>query len=508
MRLFLLSLLLLCLQTGFAQDPSKSELAPCGTLPGIAPMLKEYSSNPNAFITERSADTLQVGMQLHLLAKDNGIGRISTERLLDALCQLNEDFAASSIRFYAKYDWQLIDSTGWYQHDTVTKGIDMMLANNVPDVLNIYFASNVAGNCGYNLPYAGVAIAHGCAGSSSHTWAHEIGHALSLPHPFIGWEGKVYSPSNPTPDTLTYDYTHFHDTLDLVDAPLDTALTEYLNGSNCTVAADLICDTPPDYLSYRWDCNDQNNSFVVQTDHNGATFRSDGTLFMNYAGDNCQNRFSDEQIAIMRATLLTEKVAWLSTEPLAPAIQGPVTLQYPINLQYVPPVGAVLQWSAVPNATHYLIQASQQQSYISKAIDVVVTDTNFVTPLLSTNKKYFWRVRPFNNWSACAPFSANGVFNTTDVVAATEPDSDGWRCYPSLLSPGQVLTLELPETWLHHPVQYLVYDAAGRLMWQNTNTPGDLVSILRPPSENWPVGVYRLVLKGEKGLKTQALIQK
>ena len=169
MRLFLLLFLLFGLQIALAQDPSKSELAPCGTPPGIAPMLKAYRSNPGAFITERSSDTLLVGMQLHLLAQDNGTGRISPERLLDSYCRLNADFAGTGIRFYSKFDWNQIDSTAWYQHDTITKGIDMMLTNNVPDVLNIYFASNVADNCGYNLPYAGIAISHGCSGSSSHT---------------------------------------------------------------------------------------------------------------------------------------------------------------------------------------------------------------------------------------------------------------------------------------------------------------------------------------------------
>jgi hypothetical protein len=507
MRQFLLPLLLLCFQTAFSQDPSKSELGPCGTPAGIAPMLRAYHSNPAAFISERSSDTLKVGMQLHLLAKDNGIGRISAERLLNAICRLNEDYAATGIRFYSKFDWNLIDSTAWYQHDTVTTGIEMMLANNVPDVLNVYFASNVAGNCGYNLPYAGVAMANSCSGASDHTWAHEIGHALSLPHPFIGWEQTVYSPSNPTPDTLTYNYTHFHDTLDLTPAPLDTALTEYLDGSNCHIAADLICDTPPDYLAYRWDCDDQNNSFVLQSDPSGAQFRSDGSLFMSYAADGCQNRFSDEQTAIMRATLLTEKAAWLTTDPPAPDIQDPVMLQFPIDQQNVPPVGALLQWSSAPGATHYLLQVSLLQSFIVKVLDVVVTDTHFIMPELQNNKKYYWRVRPFNNWSACMAFSTTGIFNTTDIVAASEPDSEGWRCYPSLLSAGQMLTLEFPDAWLQHPVQCVIYDAAGRVMWQNSITPNNWKMTLHPPSENWPAGVYRLVAIGAKGLKTQALVQ-
>jgi hypothetical protein len=506
MRLYLLSLLFFCSQICFAQEPTKYQLAPCGTLPAIAPMLENYRSHPESFAGERSSDTLYVALQLHLLAKDNGVGRISTERLLDAFCRLNADYAASNIRFYSKYDWHLIDSTAWYMHDSITEGIDMMLANNIPDALNIYFASNVAGNCGYNLPYGGVAIAHGCAGAGDHTWAHEIGHALSLPHPFLGWEGKTYSPANPTPDTLTYDYTHFHDTLDLTPAPLDTTVSERLDGSNCAVAADRICDTQADYLSYRWECNDQNQSIAVQTDINGASFRSDGTLYMSYALDGCQSRFSNEQIAIMRATLETEKQIWLTENPPVAEISGPVTLQFPINEQQAPPIGALAQWSSVPGATHYLIQVSLLQSFIAKAVDMVVTDTNVVLPNLLPNKKYYWRVRPFNNWSTCVPFTATGVFNTTAIVSATEPENDGWRCYPTLLSPGQFMYLEFPATWVNHPVKYAVYDAAGRAVWQNSTLPAYNQTVLHLPMENWPAGVYRLRATGETGLKWQTVV--
>ena len=119
MRLSLLALFLFSLQVCFAQEPTKYQLAPCGTQPVIAPMLEAYHSHPGLFAGERSSDTLFVALQLHLLAKDNGIGRISPERLLDAFCRLNADYAASNIRFYSKYDWHLIDSTGWYMHDTI-----------------------------------------------------------------------------------------------------------------------------------------------------------------------------------------------------------------------------------------------------------------------------------------------------------------------------------------------------------------------------------------------------
>lgn len=506
MRFFTVLALCLCSRALLAQEPAASELAPCGTPSGLAPMLLKYATRPQDFSLERSADTLYAGLQIHLLARDNGSGRFSPDRLLDAFCQLNEDFAASGIRFYFKNDWNRIDSTGWYQHETIQEGIDMMLANNVPGALNNYFAANVAGNCGYNLPYAGVAVGHGCAGPNSHTWAHEIGHALSLPHPFIGWEGKVYSILNPTPDTLTYDYTYFHDTIETqVPAPLDTALVEYLDGSNCAIAADLICDTKPDYLSYRWDCDGQGNSLVQQKDPTGATFYSDGTLFMSYSNDNCSNRFSDDQIAIMRATLQTEKADWLGSGPPEGDITEAPELLYPIGGQPAPFSGTVLQWSAVPNATRYVLQVSRFANFIVKEVEIVTSETSYNMGQLPNNLTYYWRVRPFNDWYACTELTAYTSFKTADISAASDPDAEGWRLYPTLTAAGDPLNLVFPSSWQHETARCAVYDHAGHLMWEHTLPAVQGHNLLRLPSSDWPQGVYRIVFSSARGLKTSTL---
>ncbi|MBX2890322.1 MAG: hypothetical protein KF734_05305 [Saprospiraceae bacterium] len=507
MRFFPLLALLMGFFPALAQEPGKHELAPCGTPPGLDPFLLEYLAYPEQFVEERSSDTLKLGVQIHLLARDNGTGRFSPGQLLDAFCRLNLDFADTRIRLYFKNEWNLINNTGWYQHQTIPQGIDMMLTNNVEGALNSYFAANVAGNCGYNLPYAGVAMSHGCSGPNDHTWAHEVGHNLSLPHPFIGWEGKVYSFANPTPDTLTYDYTYFHDTIDTqIPAPLDTALVEYVDGSNCAIAADLICDTKPDYLSYRWDCDNQGKSLVQQKDPTGATFFSDGTLFMSYSFDKCANRFSDEQITIMRAALLNKKPDWLTDEQPQGDIEGTPTLLAPIGGQLSPTVGTVLQWSSVPNATRYVVQMSRFSNFSIRELDVVTSDTTWALGNLVANQNYYWRVRPFNDWYVCTTLSPSATFKSAVVVSTSAPDAEGWRCYPTLLTAGQPLTMETPVGWLHHSVQCSVYDAMGRMVWQSNQLVGSDRTLLHLPSASWAAGTYRLVVLHEGGVKTVPLV--
>lgn len=503
MRHSLLFLLLIALSPKIsAQEPLKTQLAPCGTL-GISDWLK--ASRFRQPVMDRSEDTMWVAIKTHLLAKDNGTGRISIERYLDSFCQLNEDFNASNVQFFMKDGWNLLNESDWHIHNSIPEGIDMMLTNNVPDALNAYFVADPAGNCGYNLPYAGVAIAHSCSGDNDHTWAHEVGHALNLPHPFIGWEGKLYNFNTPTPTVLTYDYTYFHDTIDTqVPAPLDTALVELVDGSNCAIAADRICDTPPDYLSYRWECDAENKSLVKQKDPNGDEFYSDGTLFMSYALDQCQNRFSPEEINIMRATLLTEKLNWLATDmPLEPITDNPIAIE-PVQDQIVPSNGAVLRWKAVPNATHYLVQASRFASFSFKQLDIVTTDTFAIAGQLTNNLKYYWRIRPFNNRHTCASFSALSTFKTSQTNQTAEPDADGWRCYPSVLASGQLM-VEIPENWQGTEIHCRIHDASGRLLWQQKQEWPARQNTLELPSTQWPAGIYLLTCTGKTGSKTARL---
>lgn len=500
-------LLFISRSVSYAQEPAKSDLFPCGAPPGITPFLKAYREHPDQFPQYRNDDMLYVGLKAHLLAKDNGTGRIFWDRFLTAFCRLNQDFAPAKIQFYLKDGIDLIDNTGWYAHSAIPQGIDMMLTNNADDALNTYFVSDPAGNCGYNLPYGGVAIAHSCAGPTDNTWAHEVGHALSLPHPFLGWEGKTYSYNIPTPELLTYDYTYFHDTLDThVPAPLDTTFVELVDGSNCAVAADRICDSKPDYLSYRWNCDAQTGmSPGLLKDPAGNNFYADGSLYMSYSNDECQNRFTEDEIAIMRATLLNEKQIWLASSELEfPVTALPVQME-PVMDQEAPVSGARLKWTAVPNATHYLVQVSRIPTFAVRDLDIVTTDTTAVCGTLLLNKTYYWRVRPFNMWNACQPFTANASFLTAPLTATYFPDADGWRCYPSLIRPGQSIALEFPEKWLGEDIQVRIFDVAGRLLLNQYTTSHSRHWSMEIPSQNWPAGLLRMVVSSRVGTKVNTL---
>lgn len=105
--------------------------------------------------------------------------------------------------------------------------------------------------------------------------AHELGHIFSLVHTFSNMAGPV-------------------------------ATDELVDGSNCSIAGDFICDTPADpgltAVPNRVDslCN---YTDTIYTDANGDLFQPDTRNIMSFAPYPCYDHFSNEQLLQMRYCL-------------------------------------------------------------------------------------------------------------------------------------------------------------------------------------------------------------
>ncbi len=496
--------------TLYGQKPT----SPCGTAPFKSDWLKKYQQSPEDY--SKLEDTvIYVPLTIHLVGTDDGFGYFSPRGLLDAFCTLNEDFEPTNIRFFLEGDINYIPNSSYLDHPTVLDGAEMMFEHNVENTLNCYFVSDPAGNCGYNLPYAGLAVAKSCAGINDHTWAHEVGHALSLAHPFLGWEGGVshdgsvsHNFNDPAPLTVTYDYTYFLDTLILDTMIIDTAFVEFVDGSNCHIAADGFCDTAPDYLASRWICNSNSESSVIQKDPSGATFQSDGTLIMSYADDACSYRFSDEQIAAMRANLIDEKPHWLYDQSEEEPVEGLADLVSPVDdaivqFNYVP-----LAWEAVPNATHYVVEISRLQNFPLTLTDSYLVNENALTVInLLDQKKYYWRVRAFNRQYFCGSYTEKESFETADFLSIDEESTlTAFEIFPSSLSPGSTVNIKVHSKNTFHGEIRLLNILGQPVEISEVDFALGENNLALEIHENLPSGLYVLAIGGNGNFASKKIV--
>lgn len=495
----------------FAQN--KKDLHPCGTVSHRSDWLKNYQRNPHLYQTENDT-VLYVPLTIHLVGSDNGTGHFQFDNVMNALCILNEDFEQVNMHFFVEGDIKYINNSAWNNHDSVLDGAEMMFANNVENTLNCYFVSDPAGNCGYNLPYAGMAMAKSCAGIGDHTWSHEMGHALSLPHPFLGWEGGVshdgsvqHSYNDPAPETVLFNYTYFKDTLIMDTVIIDTAYVEKTDGSNCHFAADGFCDTKPDYLSSRWPCGSDSLSNTVQTDPDTVQFVSDGKLIMSYSFDSCVDGFSDEQIGAMRANLQEEKANVLYNQTPVPAPEGPPVVLWPLTDDLVPFEDVTLEWEPVVGTEGYFVHVFRILGASSIPIDEYHTTETFVNIGDLTNlKEYAWEVTAYNNHHYCPVYSERQRFETTDVSAVGGiPDISGFSVFPTLIQDDFRVQIRLNSEKTEE-LTLRVYDLTGRNVFEQNQMIMTGKNEFSVDLKGMVSGMYLIGLEGLNGRVFERLV--
>lgn len=468
----------------------KESLHPCGTSDEISPWLIEYQNNTAAYKT--LAGIIYVPLTVHLVGQDNETGYFSVQRTLDALCTLNNDFEPSEIQFFLANEFNYIPNSEWYDHEDYGPGYDMMNSSNFDNSLNAYIVANPAGNCGYYAPGGdAVALGRSCMGPNDHTWAHEMGHYLSLPHTFSGWEGYDHDYNEPAPTTLR------------------GRQVEKVDRSNCRNAGDRFCDTPADYLNFRWSC-DENGESRLLIDPNNTEFRADGTLFMSYSNDACASRFSDEQIAAMRANLQSDRddLPFLLEDPGFIDPNTTIVLSTPAENELVNPEEVTLSWEPVENATSYIVEGTIFNNTFSLIDFVRVVNTNSVVlENLKPGRTYYWRIRPYSAYSYCKFFSATGTFKT-DVNTSLKqiPGIKSLEIFPTLASAGQsTVQVKLISDARQKLITQLV-DVSGKIHSTEVIALNSGESKFEISIENLPAGFYFLRFQNENGVTNRRIV--
>ena len=467
---------------------------PCAVRGGPSDWLKQNVSKLKA---RNLNDVLHLPIKFHTLGDDQGEGHYDQFKLFESLCQLNQDFGPYDLQFYLAGEVNKINRTRYYDHDNFSDADRMMSTYNERNVINVYVTNNAPLEaCGYWLNIRdGIVVIKRCMGKDAHTLTHEIGHYLALLHPFSGWEGKDYESGTTAP--------LFHGV-----SGRDTLFVELLDGSNCNVAGDLICDTGPDYFSEGWPCNGDSESLVELTDPKGNDFKIDGTNFMSYSNDPCQSRFTNEQANIMHQFAQDQKSALLDQTDVEENLSdAPITNLTPADGAKVKPQSITLSWEAKPNATHYLIQISRFSFF-------AVIDYQFISDKSSINigdlpvdKSYFWRVMPYNAFDVCGTFSqATGGFETTETTQLHElTDNNSLQIYPTLVKQEHDVLIDFSFS-APGDVEILLWDEQGKrvIQWSRRYHSKDQIAL---PAASLSSGIYTLMVVTSAGTVHQRIVK-
>jgi len=455
-----------------------------------------------------------IPLKFHIVSKTDGTGGVPEAQVFDMLCTANEDFADLEMQFYIKDgDFNYIQNDaihnlildGNHPESTINPIIlqNIMNSNRDHAALNVWMVRDIilnAENTGnvlgfYSGNYDWVVMLNNEVRGSSITLTHELGHFFSLPHPFSGWESDPYDPDK-------------HGNPVQANAP-DFRPTEKMDGSNCNSAGDRICDTPPDYNFAGISCNWTEE---IQ-DPNGTIVDPQEKLTMGYFPcDKDDYFFTEMQKQLMIQDLGGSERDYLVTAPdlVTTVLASNTDLLFPASnevLTYYQ--GVELEWAAVTGATQYLVEVDRLPTFVFQKQSFFVKDANFLElNNLEAGKKYYWRVKPYNNYSTCQPFTLAKAFTTGDNPTAVQNIDfvSKWMLSPNPLTANSNLTLAFAaEKAFEASASFFTLNgqAVGPARSFSFKAGENRVSIPAPNVKN---GVYLLVVQTSEGIRTDRIL--
>ncbi len=451
----------------------------------------------------QSRSTHYVPVKFHLVAQNNGSGRVNYKNLLDQICTLNQDFSTVGIQFYIKDSFNLVNDTQInedHYHNNNRMGPKRDTgALNVWIVKTPYSPSPDAITYGlYQISQDWLVIRRDEINRSSYTLTHEMGHFFSLLHTFYGWDIDPWTANkhgNPAPSM----------------SPMSVP-TERQDGSNCESAGDYVCDTPPDYnFGYFWyhDCDYAGGA----KDPADVLVDPDETNFMAYF-DRCDRsdyHFSQGQTFLMRADLMSAARGHIRTgyTPLYTQVSDNVQLLWPAAGEQTPFYNKVqLEWSVANGATHYLVEVDRVSSFSLQPFTYITTKNQLEINDLSPGRTYYWRVRPYNEYYTCAQAASPKTFKTSDI--ATDIKEIGhlndWKVIPNPAkrNTGTEIAFNTSESFeaeirLYNLTGQMVVNI-GKMRFQAGN------NTLPITTQNLDAGIYFLTLQTQQGRLTEKII--
>jgi len=463
----------------------------CGTPSGVD--MERLAANLEATSSLEARSGVQyLPVTMTLIANDDGSGLITEDAALDGFCRLNENFESIGVQFYLRDGFRYVYDTDFY----LINAPDSQNPNSlkVPNTINIFvsevFTQGSSGSCSGILGFYSpandyVAIDKCTMDGESFALAHEMGHFFSLAHTFFGWEGQNYNSSQPTPEFV------------------NGVRVEYVDGSNCSIAADRICDTPPDY-NFGLGASGCNYTGGA-VDPDGVAVDPDEMNFMGYFFNCPSHNFTPIQGDVINADIADR--TFVGGSPTTAEVNGAANLTYPINGE-ITPMNVTLTWDAVAGATAYLIELNRIASFSPSFVvqrTVTMTNSLVLTDLLP-NTNYHWRVRPFNETYTCTDYGAGASFKTDDSVNIEQVEGlESFNVYPNPSSGAEEILLEI-NTSETFEAEIKLYDIQGKLIRQFNHQFNDSSNRAKIKTATLPQGAYIIAIQTENGSAHERLL--
>ena len=247
---------------------------------------------------------ITVYVKAHVMESSSGTGGLTDAQVRDSIDALNTGFDGYGFRFQLLDEITRIQNSAWLDLDYFDDAPAVVAQYPQVDyAVNLYYASQL-GPCGYatttspGFPIRMVALKNSCvSGGRVRTITHELGHYFDLLH--------THADGNPQ---------------------------ECVDGSNCQVAADFVCDTPADpdltFTPITYPICQVSPHPSWPEPCGGATWNPDPTLVMSYAGlssfngDLCTTVFTPGQQERMYNSVVNLQREITDLDPAACCLPG------------------------------------------------------------------------------------------------------------------------------------------------------------------------------------------
>ncbi len=521
MNKYILSLLIGLLGFSTSNAQLKDATHPrgvCGTIDHTEIFERLERNKKYAAETARSVETIYLPIKFHRVGETNGSQKIAPSAILGMLCSLKDELAEADIVPYIYEGFGEVDNSGIF-YDPISSA-NQIVSQKDPNAVNVFITENASTGSGGGGTTLGFYSPNGDyiivrkkeIIDASGTLAHEIGHLLSLPHTFFGWEARDSNPNDNIPGFSYSENVHgnplevttiFGELIELVD-----------RDANCEIAADRLCDTPAEYnfpFSQSNTDDDPLNNLATSCGLNRDVVDSQGNtlepMFNNVMGyfGGCQNYvFSEQQIELMHADFMSPDRIALNTGyvPNVGEVVGPIVSETP-DVEFYNSI--LFEWEAVENADSYVLEITN-----ASGVFTYITDTNqkLVTDL-EPDEFYFFSISAFNETSSCVtssakPLQTNGEFTSVETLENIAEI----HVYPNPINLGDQLIIDINSSEsFDAEIQLISLDGrvVTRLRNQNIHTNNHTVKVNTSEISS---GMYLLQIKSSEGVYSKQIIVK